>query len=168
MMWALTFVSAILLMFFFLPRITAADDEERDRAAQGIVLLMVASMVIAFGLMATSCKTTTKVVTEYRDREVIKTELAHDSIFIRDSVWMRTQNDTIFIDKVRTEYAYRLLTKVDSFVRIDSIPYIQEVEVVKYRRSNYDRFCSFAFWAILLAFTAVLGFKIYKRLHGLR
>lgn len=97
-------------------------------------------------LMSTICSCTRKIYipvqsvrTEYIDR------LLHDSIYIADSVNIRTVNDTVFSDKYRYIYKYRITR--DS-IRINDtlrIPYpVKEIEYIN--RLNW--FQEFSVWAI--------------------
>lgn len=129
---------------------------------QFIITIIVCLMVFLFGIMINSCAPI-KTVTEYRDREVERVQYRTDSIYLHDSVYVRSNGDTCYVDRWRTKYAYKYLTRTDSVVLIDSIPY--PVEVVKYqtKRSGYDRFCSVFFWAVLLTSAGYICVKLYLR-----
>ena len=60
--------------------------------------------------------------TQYIDR------LQRDSIFVKDSVFIKEKNDTIYLTKWRVEYREAL--RIDTFntVRVDSINTVVEVE----------------------------------------
>jgi hypothetical protein len=77
--------------------------------------------------MLCSCKTTyvpvQSVHTEYIDR------VQRDSIYVRDSVYLRERGDTVFLEKWHTKYIERL--RVDSFCKIDSVQVPYPVEVIK-------------------------------------
>lgn len=51
---------------------------------------------------------------EYRDK------LRVDSIHLHDSIYVQRLNDTIFVERFKTEFRYKL--RVDTFITIDSIP----------------------------------------------
>nr|DAH00079.1 MAG TPA: Prokaryotic membrane lipoprotein lipid attachment site [Crassvirales sp.] len=84
-------------------------------------------------LMLSACKTSTKIVEV--PVEVVKKEYIHDikidSVYIRDSTDRWQKGDTIYITKWHTKFKY--INKVDTLVKIDSIPKIipvvKEVEV---------------------------------------
>lgn len=84
-------------------------------------------------LMLSACRTITKIVEI--PVEVIKKEYIHDtkidSVYIRDSTDRRQKGDTLYITKWHTKFKY--INKVDTLVKIDSIPKIvpvvKEVEV---------------------------------------
>lgn len=60
-------------------------------------------------------------------REIYIDRLAHDTTIITQTDIVREKADTVYIEKVRTEYRY--ITKTDTEVRVDSIPYVVEVQV---------------------------------------
>lgn len=115
-------------------------------------------------LLCTGCKTI-KTVVEYRDREVIKTELQHDSIYQHDSVYIASRNDTVFRDRWHTEYAYRYINRVDSFVQIDSIPYPVEVTTVVTKNSGFARFTIWLFWILVAAGAGFVGWRVFRRFY---
>lgn len=126
------------------------------------MLIVGVVFAIVFLFACTGCKTV-KVVTEYRDREVVKVELQHDSIYMHDSIYIASRNDTVFRDRWHTEYAYKYITRVDSFVQIDSIPYPVEITTVVTKNSGFAKFC-ISFFAIIIAISAAwFGWKIYRK-----
>jgi len=88
-----------------------------------------------------SCKTI-----QYVPIETIRTEKEYinliriDSIYMKDSIYIRALNDTVFIDKY--QYIYRNIYIADtvSILKVDSIPYPVKVEVDKiiYKRKFID------------------------------
>ncbi|MDR1811180.1 MAG: hypothetical protein LBR34_12410 [Prevotella sp.] len=79
-------------------------------------------------LLLASCKSVLyvpveSVKTEYKDVQL------HDSVFVSDSVIIRTKADTVWYEKYKTYYKDRLLR--DSLVVTDSIQVPYPVEVVK-------------------------------------
>lgn len=102
------------------------EDEERF----GCVPIALAIVFFFFALLTVVCSCTTtryvpveSVRTEYRDR------LQRDSIYLKDSVYIREKGDTVFFTKYSTKYIERL--RVDSFCKIDSIQVPYPVEVIK-------------------------------------
>lgn len=119
-----------------------------DRHPQHIHIMKKAALITLsiIVLMSTICSCTRKIYipvqsvrTEYIDR------LLHDSIYIADSVNIRTVNDTVFADKYKYIYKYRITR--DS-IRINDtlrIPYpVKEIEYIN--RLNW--FQEFSVWAI--------------------
>jgi len=133
----------------------------RDKEDKIAVVLGVVFAILAM-VFCTSCRTI-KTVVEYRDREVIKTELQRDSVYLHDSVYVSHRGDTVFVDRWRTEYAYKYIARVDSFTRVDSIPYPVEVVREVRVRNGYDKFCSWFLWIVVVAGGIFVACKVLKR-----
>jgi hypothetical protein len=84
-------------------------------------------LIILLLLVVTGCKTkeilvpVEKTVVEYKDR------LHVDSIYNRDTLYLFTKNDTVYLQSIKWRERFRIDTI--SVVKVDSIPYT--VEVVK-------------------------------------
>lgn len=63
--------------------------------------------------------------------ETIKTEyvqqIKYDSIYSRDSIYIQSKGDTVYVNK--TNYKYKYLLRTDTVCKTDSIPYPVRVEV---------------------------------------
>ena len=97
-------------------------------------LLTYAVVVIALILVLLLSGCATKVVTvpEIHTEYVYRTDsfLQRDSIYVNDSVFVREKGDTVWIERYKTLYRdrWRDVVRVDSVVKVDSIPYKVEVE----------------------------------------
>lgn len=82
-------------------------------------------------MLVCSCKTQKQFIEV--PVEKVKIEYVHDvkidSVFVKDSIDRWAKGDTVFIYKEHTKYKY--LYKMDTVVRVDSIPKIVTVETVK-------------------------------------
>ena len=94
---------------------------------------------LAFCLM-TSC-TTTRTVTEYRDRAVHDTvtlqNIVRDSVHLHDSVFFSVKGDTVRIEKFRTLYKDRLIHDSIYMTRTDTI-YKSEISDSKTENSVFS------------------------------
>lgn len=123
---------------------------------------VVALTVIVLCLVG--CKTkhitseSVKTDTQYIDR------FHRDSIFIRDSVYIREKGDTIWLTKWRTEYRDRFIHDTIYITKTDSINTI--VEVVKEKQLNWwQRFkLDAAGWIIATMIVAILLYILYRKL----
>ena len=104
------------------------------------IAIIAAELIVAMLLF--SCKTQVVPVPE------IHTEYVHDTLRLHDSIRIHTREyikgDTVHHDSIIYRFVYR--DKVSEVYQGDSIPYPVEVEKPVYVRSNYDKFCSRAFW----------------------
>ena len=92
-----------------------------------LILLVVACTLIG---CATSRQATQVAVASAHDT-VYFNKVMYDSIYI-DS-WHRTYQkaDTVVVEKTKLEYRYKLLRDTVFRARIDSVPVIREIEVVR-------------------------------------
>jgi len=90
-------------------------------------LISVLVILIFMSIAMTGCKTTyvpvESIRTEYRDK------LMRDSIYLKDSMYIREKGDTVFINRYSTKYVEKL--RVDSFCKTDSVQVPYPVEVIK-------------------------------------
>lgn len=75
-----------------------------------------------------SCKTQYIPVESVKNDSVYIAQVEHDSIYVKDSIYIKESADTVYITRWRTEYREAL--KVDTFLvqRVDSINTVVEVE----------------------------------------
>lgn len=121
----------------------------------GVVLAMV--LLSAFYGCATPKIVT---VTEVKTEEHTIIDYAHDTLIVRDSVYIRERGDTIFVNRWHTRDRVLEVCRVDSFVRVDSIPYPVEVVREVRVRNAYDKFTARGFWILLILIVAVVAIWI--------
>ena len=116
-------------------------------------------------LLLSSCKTTSTSA-------IVPVHSAtHDTIFLRklkyDSVyidrWQRIEHkaDTVFYDRVKTEFRYRLLRDTVYKTRTDTIPVVRQVPVVKKERYT-PPFTKFLACFGIIALGAISIFILFK------
>jgi hypothetical protein len=106
-----------------------------------------------------SCTTTKYIEVPLETTKIeYKEKIKYDSIKIQDSIIIKEDNDTIYIEKYK--YIYKTVQQTDTIHIVDSIPNIQIVEVTKEVNKLKD-------WQIILmiiggSFIVLLGYKIIK------
>lgn len=118
-----------------------------------------------------SCTTTKYVaIPECHVRDSLVVRTLHDSVFLRDSVFVSqyVKGDTVYRDRVRVQYRYKYLTRQDTVLveRRDSVPYVVERKSTeyKYRTHWYDHLCRrFTLAALLTAVAIVVAWLVKKR-----
>lgn len=108
-------------------------------AKNRLLARLIAFILFLFLLLLSSCKTasnTTAIVPVH--------SATHDTIFLRklkyDSIyidrWQRIQQkaDTVFYDRVKIEFRYRLLRDTVYKTRTDTIPVVKQVPVIRKER----------------------------------
>ena len=95
------------------------------RKEQSFILYILTALLALF---LVSCSHTKYVEVPV---ETIKTEyiqqIKYDSIYSKDSIYIQSKGDTVYINK--TNYKYKYLLRTDTICKIDSIPYPVRVEV---------------------------------------
>lgn len=76
--------------------------------------------------------------------------LQYDSVYIDNSSYTYMEADTVYKEKVRFEYKYKLLRDTVRIHKVDSIPVIREVETVKEVQTTPSYCKLLALMAILL------------------
>jgi hypothetical protein len=127
--------------------------------------IILALMLLATIVFVCSCQPVRYVPVETVKTDSVRVvDLQRDSIYVQDSVIIRTKADTVYVTKWRSEYREAL--KVDTFLvqRVDSINTVVEVEkkLSKWQQTKMDIGAG-VLWAvpILIAFFA-LYWKLKK------
>ena len=113
-------------------------------------LLALETLFIALlsALVLTGCASNRPLqVAEHMTRNTVYiNKLQYDSIYIDNSQKVYQQSDTIYLDRTKYEYRYRLLRDTVYKTQIDSIPYEVRIETVREvpRRRNILDYISYA------------------------
>ena len=123
-----------------MPTNTLSSMKRIFRIVDGIIRYWWVVLLAVVLLCLVGCKTqyvpveTVRTETQYIDR------LQRDSIFVKDSVFLREAHDTVYITRWRTEFKEAL--RVDTFriERIDTLNTIVEVEMklTKWQQTKMD------------------------------
>lgn len=100
----------------------------------------------------------TQEKTIYKEIELV------DTVFQNVYKYIHERGDTVFVRDSVLVYRYKYVTKCDTFVQVDSIPYPVEVTKEVRARNGYDRFTARGFWiytAIILAGLIFLAVRWY-------
>lgn len=129
------------------------------------IIIIEQAVLIAVLLMCLCACSTTKVVTV----EKVKTEehtildYAHDTLIIKDSIYVREKGDTVFVDRWHTRDRVLEVCRVDSFVSVDSIPYPVEVIVEKsIRDGRYTFYCTVT-WCLIVTILLTSAIWFFKK-----
>lgn len=117
-------------------------------------------------LLLSSCKTTSNTT------DIVPVHSAtHDTIFLSkvkyDSIyidrWQRIERkaDTVFYDRVKTEFRYRLLRDTVYKTRTDTIPVVKQVPVIRKERYT-PPFTKFLAYLGIIALGAISIFILFK------
>ena len=112
-------------------------------------------LILAFFFAVLGCNTQ-KVFAppETKEKTIYKEIERVDTVFQNVYKYIYERGDTVFVRDSVLVYRYKYVTKCDTFVQVDSIPYPVEVTKEVRVRNGYDRFTARGFWiytAIILA-----------------
>ena len=103
----------------------------------------------------------TTVVRETTRDTLYLNHIQYDSIYIDNWQLPDRSKGTIYVEKVRLEYKYKLLRDTVRVVQIDTIPVIREVEVVKTER-YIPKVYKATFWICIILFCVFCVFCVLK------
>lgn len=137
-------------------------------AKNRLLARLIAFILFLFLLLLSSCKTTSNTA-------IVPVHSAtHDTIFLRkvkyDSIyidrWQRIERkaDTVFYDRVKTEFRYRLLRDTVYKTRTDTIPVVKQVPVIRKERYTppFTKFLGYLGIIALGASGCIFLFKFSK------
>ena len=108
-------------------------------AKNRLLARLIAFILFLFLLLLSSCKTTSNTtaivpVHSATHDTILLRKVKFDSIFI--DRWQRIERkaDTVFYDRVKTEFRYRLLRDTVYKTRTDTIPVVKQVSVIRKER----------------------------------
>lgn len=125
--------------------------------------------LVTFALLAvlvTSCGAARKQIeTIYLRDTTYISKVQVDSVFRRDSVFVKEKNDTIYIYKEKVRDRYRLLRDTVYRHKVDSV-YIDRVREVKVEKelTAWQKFRLRGFWALLAAIACWIVWKNKTRI----
>ena len=108
-------------------------------AKNRLLARLIAFILFLFLLLLSSCKTTSNTtaivpVHSATHDTILLRKVKYDSIYI--DRWQRIERkaDTVFYDRVKTEFRYRLLRDTVYKTRTDTIPVVKQVPVIRKER----------------------------------
>lgn len=99
---------------------------------------------------------------ETQEKTIYKEIERVDTVFQNVYKYIHERGDTVFIRDSVLVYRYKYVTKCDTFVRVDSIPYSVEVTKEVRVRNGYDRFTARGFWIYTAIILACLLFLVVR------
>ena len=129
----------------------------------------VISLLLVVFLLS-GCKTKYIQIEKIVYQNAIKHDTLHtsDSVFVRDSIYLRQKGDTCYLDRWHEKTVFKnvYMVKVDSFLKRDSIPVPYPVEM---ELSKWEQFqLKYAVWSFgaLSMLLIILGYKLYKKIKN--
>ena len=123
----------------------------------------VISLLLAVFLLS-GCKTKYIPIEKVVYQNAIKHDTLHtsDSVFVRDSIYLRQKGDTCYLDRWHEKTIFKNVYKV----KVDSIPmpYPVEKQLSKWEQIQLK----YAVWSFgaLCMLLVILGYKLYKKIKN--
>lgn len=122
-------------------------------------------LFLCFMIMASGCRTQAHVVERVRVDSVRMFHVEHDSIYIRDSVFMKQAGDTVRIEKWRLQYVERWRHDTLRIATHDTIPQPYEVvREVRYIPKAY-KVSMAMLWVVILAAILYIAAKVVIKIY---
>ena len=137
-------------------------------AKNRLLARLIAFILFLFLLLLSSCKTTSTsaiVPVHSATHDTLwLSKVKYDSIYI--DRWQRIERkaDTVFYDRVKTEFHYRLLRDTVYKTRTDTVPVVKQVPVIRKERytSPFTKFLAYLGIIALGASVCIFLFKFSK------
>ena len=127
-------------------------------------------IVLLLVVFLSGCRTNYIPIEKAVYQNAIKHDTLHtsDSVFVRDSIYLRQKGDTCYLYRWHEKTVFKnvYMVKVDSFLKRDSIPVPYPVEK---QLSKWEQFqLKYAVWSFgaLCMLLIILGYKLYKKINN--
>ena len=127
-------------------------------------------IVLLLVVFLSGCRTNYIPIEKAVYQNAIKHDTLHtsDSVFVRDSIYLRQKGDTCYLYRWHEKTVFKnvYMVKVDSFLKRDSIPVPYPVEK---QLSKWEQFqLKYAVWSFgaLCMLLIILGYKLYKKIKN--
>ena len=139
-------------------------------AKNRLLARLIAFILFLFLLLLSSCKTTGNTtdimpVHSATHDTILLSKVKYDSVYI--DRWQRIERkaDTVFYDRAKTEFRYRLLRDTVYKTRTDTVPVVKQVPVVKKERYT-PPFTKFLGCLGIIALGASVIVLLWKKLRS--
>ena len=138
-------------------------------AKNRLLARLIAFILFLFLLLLSSCKTTSNTaivpVHSATHDTILLRKVKYDSIYI--DRWQRIERkaDTVFYDRVKTEFRYRLLRDTVYKTRTDTVPVVKQVPVIRKERYT-PPFTKFLAYLGIIALGASVIVLLGKKLRS--
>lgn len=134
-------------------------------AKNRLLARLIAFILFLLLLLLSSCKTTsTSAIVPVHSAThdtILLSKVKYDSIYIDRWQRIECKADTVFCDRVKTEFRYRLLRDTVYKTRTDTIPVVKQVPVIRKERYT-PPFTKFLACLGIIALGAISIFILFK------
>lgn len=120
-------------------------------------------LILAILFSVLGCSTVrTFTPPETQEKTIYKEIERVDTVFQNVYKYIHERGDTVFVRDSVLVYRYKYITKCDTFVQVDSIPYPVEVTKEVRVRNAYDRFTASGFWVFVGIIFLYIAWKLLR------
>lgn len=125
-----------------------------------IQVLCVVYMVAA---LLAGCSPKVITQTEYKTDIQYRDRWHTDSVYVRDSVYIREKGDTVWMERWHTAWRDREVVRTDTVMRCDTV----RRETVRRERyvPGFYKGSTIALWLLVAVLLVYGGFRIYRRIR---
>lgn len=138
-------------------------------AKNRLLARLIAFILFLFLLLLSSCKTTSNTtdivpVHSATHDTILLRKVKYDSIYIDRLQRIERKADTVFYDRVKIEFRYRLLRDTVYKTRTDTVPVVKQVPVIRKERYTppFTKFLAYLCIIALGASGCIFLFKFSK------
>lgn len=134
-----------------------SDKEISPEGCGCLIGIIIAAVLIGFAILLSGCSPRIVERISYKHDTTYVDRLRIDSLYQRDSIFIRETGDTVWVYTEKIRDRFRLIRDTVSLVRIDSVAYetIKEVEVER-QLTWWQSTRIGAFWWLIGALAAAL------------
>lgn len=120
-------------------------------------------LILALFFSFLGCSTAKNLAPPETQEKTIYKEIERvDTVFQNVYKYIHERGDTVFVRDSVILYRYKFVTKCDTFVQVDSIPYPVEVMKEVRVRNAYDRFTASGFWVFVGIIFLYIAWKLLR------
>lgn len=120
-------------------------------------------LILAVFFSVLGCSTAKNFAPPETQEKTIYKEIERvDTVFQNVYKYIYERGDTVFVRDSVLVYRYKYVTKCDTFVQVDSIPYPVEVKKEVRVRNAYDRFTASGFWVFIVIIFLYIAWRLLR------
>lgn len=120
-------------------------------------------LILALLFSVLGCSTQQTLAPPQTQEKTIYKEIERvDTVFQNVYKYVTVKGDTVYERDSVLIYRYKYITKRDTFVQVDSIPYPVEVTKEVRVRNGYDKFTARGFWGFVGVLLLYIVWRLFK------
>ena len=120
--------------------------------------------LLAMAALLSSCRTVVPCVPETVVRDSVRVQHVLDSVYLyeRDSIFVESRRDTVWVERWRTRYKDAVRVERDTVRDVRTEVQVEQVRYVP----KYYRFCSWALWIVVAVVLVRVAWWVARKIYG--